>query len=277
MSIPSLSLNDGHRIPQLGLGIWQVPDADTPRVVGTAFELGYRHIDGAAAYGNEVGLGRAIRTAGLPREALFITTKLANPDQGRAKARDALDASLERLGLDYVDLYLIHWPCPRHDRFVESWQALVEAREAGKVRSIGVSNFRAQDIDRIVAATGVMPAVNQIELHPLLQQGALRAYGEAHGIVTESWSALAHGGELLAHPALQAIAGKHGKTVAQVILRWHVESGLVAFPKSVTPARIAENAAIFDFALDADDMVRIAAIDAGTRLGPDPADFEDMG
>jgi len=277
MSIPSLSLNDGYRIPQLGLGIWQVPDAETPRVVGTAFELGYRHIDGAAAYGNEVGLGRAIRTAGLPREALFITTKLANPDQGRAKARDALDASLERLGLDYVDLYLIHWPCPRHDRFVESWQALVEAREAGKVRSIGVSNFRAQDIDRIVAATGVMPAVNQIELHPLLQQGALRAYGEAHGIVTESWSALAHGGELLAHPALQAIAGKHGKTVAQVILRWHVESGLVAFPKSVTPARIAENAAIFDFALDADDMVRIAAIDAGTRLGPDPADFEDMG
>lgn len=274
--IPSLPLNDGHRIPQLGLGTWQVADVDTARVVSAAFELGYRHVDGAAAYGNEEGLGRGIRASGLPRADLFITTKLRNPDQGHKQALEALDASLARLGLDYVDLYLIHWPCPRHDRFVDSWKALVEARDAGKVRSIGVSNFRAQDIKRVVEATGVVPAVNQIELHPLLQQTELIAYGNAHGIVTESWSPLAHGGELLAHPILQAIASKHGKTVAQVVLRWHVELGLVVFPKSVTPARIAENAVIFDFILDADDMAKIATLDAGTRLGPDPADFEDM-
>lgn len=274
--IPSLALNDGHRIPQLGLGIWQVPDADTPRVVGAAFELGYRHVDGAAAYGNEEGLGRAIRTSGLPRAELFITTKLRNPDQGRTQALKALDASLAKLGLDYVDLYLIHWPCPRHDRFVDSWKALIEARDAGKVLSIGVSNFRAQDIERIVEATGIVPAVNQIELHPLLQQAELSAYGKAHGIVTEAWSPLAHGGELLADPALRGIAGKHGKSVAQVVLRWHVQAGRVIFPKSATPARIAENAAIFDFALDEGDMARIDALDAGKRLGPDPADFEDM-
>lgn len=274
-SIPSVALNDGHRIPQLGLGVWQVPAEDTARVVGAAFELGYRHIDGAAAYGNEEGIGRAVRASGLPRAELFVTTKLRNPDQGYDQALRALDASLDRLGLDYVDLYLIHWPCPAHDRFVDSWKALVRARETGKARSIGVSNFRAQDIERIVDATGVVPAVNQIELHPLLQQAELRAYAGPHGIVTESWSPLAHG-ELLAHPVLQAIAGKHGKSIAQVILRWHVQLGLVVFPKSVTPARIAENAAIFDFALDDDDMAKIAALDAGTRLGPDPADFEDM-
>ncbi len=274
--IPSIPLNDGHRIPQLGLGIWRVSDADTPRVVGAAFELGYRHIDGAVGYGNEEGLGRAIRASGLPRAELFITTKLNNPDQGHTQALKAVDASLARLGLDYVDLYLIHWPCPRHDRFVDSWKALIEARDSGKVRSIGVSNFRAQDIDRIVDATGVVPVVNQIELHPLLQQTELRAYANAHGIVTESWAPLARGGELLAHPVLQGIAGKHRKSVAQVVLRWHVQLGLVVFPKSVTPARVAENAAIFDFTLDTDDMAKIATLDAGTRLGPDPADFEDM-
>lgn len=274
--IPSLLLNDGHRIPQLGLGTWQMPDDDTARAVCTAFELGYRHIDGAAGYGNEEGLGRAIAASGLPRADLFITTKLRNPDQGHKQALKALDLSLAKLGLDYVDLYLIHWPCPGHDRFVDTWKALLEARDAGKVRSIGVSNFRAQDIERVVEATGVAPAVNQIELHPLLQQAELRAYGDAHGILTESWSPLAHGGELLAHPILKAIGGKHGKSAAQVILRWHVQLGLVVFPKSVTPSRIAENASIFDFSLDGEDMVKIATLDAGTRLGPDPADFEDM-
>lgn len=277
LSIPSIPLNDGHRIPQLGLGIWRVSDAETADVVGTAFELGYRHIDGAVGYGNEEGLGRAIRASDVPRSEIFITTKLNNPDQGRKEAVKAVDVSLTRLGLDYVDLYLIHWPCPRHDRFVDSWKALIEARDAGKVRSIGVSNFRAQDIERIVDATGVVPVVNQIELHPLFQQAELRSYASSHGIVTESWAPLARGGELLAHPVLQAIAGKHGKSAAQVILRWHVQLGLVVFPKSVTPARIAENAAIFDFVLDADDMAKIATLDAGTRLGPDPADFEDMG
>lgn len=275
-SIPSLLLNDGHRIPQLGLGIWQVSNADMPRAVGAAFDLGYRHIDGAAAYGNEESLGRAIRASGLPRSDLFITTKLRNPDQGRAEAAKALDASLAKLRLDYVDLYLIHWPCPRHDRFVDSWRALIAARDAGKARSIGVSNFRAQDIGRIVDATGVVPAVNQIELHPLLQQRGLDVYGVANGIVTEAWSPLAHGGELLADPLLRDIAGKHRKTTAQVILRWHVQSGRVVFPKSVTPARIAENAAIFDFILDDGDMAKIATLDAGVRLGPDPADYEDM-
>ena len=275
--IPSIVLNDGHRIPQLGMGIWRVADADTARVVGTAFDLGYRHIDGAAGYGNEEGLGRAIRASGLPRRELFITTKLNNPDQGRKEALKGLDVSLGKLGLDYVDLYLIHWPCPRHDRFVDSWKAMIEARDAGKVRSIGVSNFRAQDIDRIVDATGVVPAINQIELHPLLQQTELRAYASARDIITESWAPLARGGELLANPVLKAVADKNGKTVAQVVLRWHVQLGLVVFPKSVTPTRVAENASIFDFVLDDDDMAKIATLDAGTRLGPDPADFEDMG
>lgn len=275
-TIPSLPLNDGNRIPQLGLGTWQLADADTPRVVGEAFKLGYRHIDGAAGYGNEEGLGRAISASDLSRDELFITTKLRNPDQGHEQALRALDVSLGKLGLDYVDLYLIHWPCPAHDRFVDTWKALIEARNAGKVRSIGVSNFRAQDIDRAVQATGVVPAVNQIELHPLLQQSELRAYGNAHGILTESWSPLAHGGELLAHPVLAGIGQKHGKSSAQVVLRWHVQLGLVVFPKSVTPARIAENAAIFDFSLDNEDMAQIATLDVGTRLGPDPADYEDM-
>ena len=275
-TIPFLPLNDGHRIPQLGFGTWQLPDADTPRVVGAAFKLGYRHIDGAAGYGNEEGLGRAISASELPRAELFITTKLRNPDQGHKQALKALDVSLGKLGLDYVDLYLIHWPCPAHGRFVDTWKALVEARDAGKVRSIGVSNFRAQDIERVVEATGVVPAVNQIELHPLLQQAELRAYGNAHGILTESWSPLAHGGELLAHPILKTIGGKYGKSPAQVVLRWHVQLGLVFFPKSVTPARIAENASIFDFSLDGEDMAKIATLDAGIRLGPDPAEYEDM-
>jgi 2,5-diketo-D-gluconate reductase A len=275
-AIPSIQLNDGHRVPQLGFGIWQVPDVDTTRVVGAAFDVGYRHVDGAAAYGNEDGLGQAIHASGLPRSELFITTKLRNPDQGYKEALQAIDASRARLRLDYIDLYLIHWPCPRHGHFVDSWRALIEAREAGKVRSIGVSNFRAEDIDRIVDATGVVPAVNQIELHPLLQQSELRAYADAHQIVTESWSALSQGGNLLAHPILQSIGKKHGKSVAQVILRWHMQLGLVAFPKSVTPARIAENFAIFDFVLDAGDMAQIASLDSGTRLGPDPANFEDM-
>lgn len=270
-SIPRLRLNDGHFIPQLGLGVWQTPAEQTARVVGAAFALGYRHIDTAAIYGNESGVGQAIAASGLKRDELFITTKLWNADQGREQAQHALDASLARLGLDYVDLYLIHWPCPANDRFVASWEALIQAQRDGKARSIGVSNFRAQDIERIVAASGVVPAVNQIELHPLLQQTELRHYGAAHGILTEAWSPLAQGGELLTEPRLRTIAERLGKSVAQVILRWHLQLGLVVFPKSVTPARIAENAAIFDFELEADDMATITTLDAGHRLGPDPA------
>lgn len=272
--IPNLVLNDGHHIPQFGLGVWQTPADETARVVAQAFELGYRHIDTATIYGNEDGVGQAIAQSGLAREELFITTKLWNDDQGYDSALKALDASLARLGLASVDLYLIHWPRPASGLAVDSWKALVQAQRDGKVRSIGVSNFRSEDIDRIVDATGVVPAVNQIELHPLLQQAQLRADNAARGIVTESWSPLAQGGELLRHAGLQAIAGKHGKSVAQVILRWHIQLGLVVFPKSVTPSRIAENAAIFDFALDDADIATITALDAGKRLGPDPATLD---
>lgn len=273
-TIPSVSLNDGRSIPQLGLGVWQTPAEETARVVGTAFELGYRHVDTAAIYRNEEGVGQAVAASGLPHGELFITTKLWNADQGYDRALKALDTSLRKLALDYVDLYLIHWPCPADGKFVDTWKALVRAREDGKARSIGVSNFRPQDIDRIVEATGVVPAVNQIELHPLFQQKELRAYDTAHGIATESWSPLAQGGELLGDARLREIAGKHGKTPAQVILRWHVQLGLVVFPKSVTPSRIAENAAIFDFALDGSDLARIAELDVGRRLGPDPATLQ---
>jgi 2,5-diketo-D-gluconate reductase A len=270
-SIPTLPLIDGRRIPQFGLGVWQTPADETARVVGEAFKLGYRHIDTAAIYKNEEGVGRAIAEAGLPRDELFITTKLWNADQGHASTLKALDSSLSKLDLDYVDLYLIHWPCPEDDKFVDTWKAMIEAQAQGKVRSIGVSNFRIADIEHLLAETGVMPVVNQIELHPLLQQSALREYHQRHGILTESWSPLAQGGELLKDAGLQAIGQAHGKTAAQVILRWHVQLGLVVFPKSVTPARIKENAEIFDFELSAKEMAQIGKLDAGTRLGPDPS------
>jgi 2,5-diketo-D-gluconate reductase A len=273
-SVPSLTLLDGRRIPQFGLGVFQTPAAETAQAVGTAFDLGYRHIDTAAIYGNEEGVGRAVAASGLPREQLFITTKLWNAEQGYDSALRAFDASLGRLGLDYVDLYLIHWPCPAKDRFVDSWKALIELQRQGRAKSIGVSNFRIEDLDRIAAETGVVPAVNQIELHPLLQQEALRAYHARHGIVTESWSPIARGGELLQHPVLAAMARKHGKTPAQVVLRWHVELGLVVFPKSVTPSRIKENIEIFDFRLDPEDLAAIKALDAGKRIGPDPGKLD---
>jgi 2,5-diketo-D-gluconate reductase A len=272
-AIPQIALNDGHAIPQFGLGVFLTPPAETAAAVATALELGYRHIDTAAIYHNEDGVGEAVRASGLARGSLFLTTKLWNADQGHDSALAALDASLARLGTDYVDLYLIHWPCPAQDRFVETWQALIEARAQGKARSIGVSNFRIEDLERLVQATGVVPAVNQIELHPRLQQGELRAWHAAHGIVTESWSPLARGNDLLGEPLLAAIAARHGKTVAQVILRWHIQLGLVVFPKSVHAGRLAENLDIFDFALSAEDMAAIATLDAGARIGPDPATF----
>ncbi len=273
-AIPQIALNDGHAIPQFGLGVFLTPPAETAAAVATALELGYRHIDTAAIYHNEDGVGEAVRASGLARGSLFLTTKLWNADQGHDSALAALDASLARLGTDYVDLYLIHWPCPAQDRFVETWQALIEARAQGKARSIGVSNFRIEDLERLVQATGVVPAVNQIELHPRLQQGELRAWHAAHGIVTESWSPLARGNDLLGEPLLAAIAARHGKTVAQVILRWHIQLGLVVFPKSVHAGRLAENLDIFDFALSAEDMAAIATLDAGARIGPDPATFD---
>lgn len=273
-AIPQIALNDGHAIPQFGLGVFLTPPAETAAAVATALELGYRHIDTAAIYHNEDGVGEAVRASGLARGSLFLTTKLWNADQGHDSALAALDASLARLGTDYVDLYLIHWPCPAQDRFVETWQALIEARAQGKARSIGVSNFRIEDLERLIQATSVVPAVNQIELHPRLQQGELRAWHAAHGIVTESWSPLARGNDLLGEPLLAAIAARHGKTVAQVILRWHIQLGLVVFPKSVHAGRLAENLDIFDFALSAEDMAAIATLDAGARIGPDPATFD---
>lgn len=270
-NVPCLTFSDGKRIPQFGLGVFQTPADETAEVVATAFGLGYRHIDTAAIYRNESGVGQAIAGSGIPRDELFITTKLWNADQGYDSALRALDSSLLKLKLDYVDLYLIHWPCPANDRFVDSWKALIAAQKDGKVKSIGVSNFRIADLERIVTETGVVPVANQIELHPLFQQKELREYHARHGIVTESWSPLARGGELLGDATLQAIAGKHGKSVAQVVLRWHLQLGLVVFPKSVTPSRIKENIEIFDFALDDADLAAITGLDAGTRIGPDPA------
>ncbi|MFT4198303.1 MAG: aldo/keto reductase [Pseudoxanthomonas sp.] len=271
-SVPSLEMLDGYTIPQFGLGVFQAPPDQTAAAVAAAFEIGYRHIDTAAIYRNEQGVGQAIAGAGLAREELFVTTKLWNADQGRASAHQALDASLRRLGLDYVDLYLIHWPCPAKGLYVDSWKAMIEAREAGKVRSIGVSNFRIEDIEHLVAETGVLPVVNQIELHPLLQQQALRDYHADHGILTESWSPIAQG-EVLGDPLLVEIAQTHGRTPAQVVLRWHVQLGLVVFPKSVRPARMRENIDVFDFQLSLEQMAAIAALDAGQRRGPDPATF----
>ena len=273
-AIPSLTFNDGHRIPQFGLGTWQATDEETPQLLASAFAAGYRHIDTAAIYRNEAGVGRGIAASGLPREDLFVTTKLWNADQGYDSALRALDSSLRKLRLDYVDLYLIHWPCPAQGKAVESWKALIEAQKAGKARSIGVSNFRIEDLERIIGETSVVPVANQIELHPWFQQHALRDFHAKHGIVTESWSPLAQGGDLLAEPLLQTLAVKHGKTRAQIVLRWHVQSGLVVFPKSSNPARIRENIDVFDFALDEDDMAAIAKLDAGKRIGPDPAKLD---
>lgn len=270
-SVPSLTFNDGHRIPQFGLGVYLTPDPDMPAVLKAAFAAGYRHIDTAAIYRNEAGVGRGIAESGIARNELFVTTKLWNADQGYDSTMRALDSSLVKLRLDHVDLYLIHWPCPGNGRFVESWKALVEAQKSGKAKSIGVSNFRIEDLEQIIGETGVVPAANQVELHPWLQQHELRDYHARHGIVTEAWSPLAQGSELLTDPTLQALAAKHGKTRAQVVLRWHVQSGLVVFPKSANPARIRENIDVFDFTLDDAEMAAIAKLDAGKRIGPDPA------
>jgi 2,5-diketo-D-gluconate reductase A len=268
---PFITLNDGRRMPQLGLGVWQTPDADCPAVVRAALQAGYRSVDTAAVYGNEHGVGEGLRAA--PRDAVFVTTKLWNDRQGYDSALTAFDQSLSRLGLDYVDLYLIHWPVPRHGLYRQSWKALVEIQKSGRARSIGVSNFNAELIDELVAETGVTPAVNQIELHPGFQQADLRAAHAARGIVTESWSPLGRGA-MLEDPVIVSIARKHGKTPAQVIVRWHLDLGLVVIPKSVRPERIRENIDVFGFGLDPDDLAAIAAIDNPQgRTGPNPATF----
>lgn len=267
---PSITLNDGRAIPQLGLGVWQASNEQAATAVRAALQAGYRHVDTAAIYDNETGVGEGIASSGVKREEIFVTTKLWNDAQGGDSALKAFDQSLKRLKLDYVDLYLIHWPAPRKDRYVESWKTLVKLQKDGRAKSIGVSNFTPEHLDRIIAETGVTPVLNQIELHPRFQQTALRDAHAKRGISTESWSPLGQG-KLLTDPVVGAIAAKHKRTPAQVIIRWHLDSGLIVIPKSVTPSRIQENADVFGFRLDADDMAKIAGLDAANgRIGPDP-------
>ncbi|TVT25445.1 aldo/keto reductase [Amycolatopsis rhizosphaerae] len=270
--VPDLELNNGVAIPQLGFGVFQVPAEDTAEVVRTALRTGYRSIDTAAAYRNETGVGAAIRDCGLPRGELFVTTKLWNSDQGYDSALRAFDAGMERLGLDYLDLYLIHWPLPARDTYVETWRAFGKLLSEGRVRAIGVSNFQIPHLQRLIDETGVVPAVNQVELHPNLAQAELRAFHADHGIVTEAWSPLAQGA-LLSDETITGLASRHGRSPAQIVLRWHLQLGNVVIPKSVTPSRIAENFALFDFALTDEDMAAIGKLDTGARIGPDPDTF----
>jgi 2,5-diketo-D-gluconate reductase A len=271
-SIPSVTLHDGVEIPQLGFGVFQVPPAETQQVVEAALAAGYRHIDTAGAYRNEAGVGEAIAAAGIARDELFITTKLWNSEQGYDSTLAAFDKSLERLGLEHVDLYLIHWPMPSEDRYLDTWRAFERIHAEGRARSIGVSNFRIEDLERVEAEAEQLPTVNQIELHPSLQQTELRAWHAEHDIATEAWSPLAQGA-VLDDETIATIAAHHEKTPAQTILRWHLQLGNVVIPKSVTPGRIHENIDVFDFELSEDDMAAIARLDAGERTGPDPATF----
>ncbi len=271
-STPTLELNDGHQIPQLGFGVFLVPPEDTAEVVQKALATGYRHIDTAAAYGNEAGVAAGIERSGVPRDQVFVTTKLPNSHHGYEAAQRAIDSSLEQLGLDHVDLYLIHWPRPAQDRYVETWRALTEFKADGRATSIGVSNFTAEHLERIIGESGETPTVNQIELHPRLVQAELRRLHDRHHIVTEAWSPLGRA-RLFDEPVIAGVAQAHGRTPAQVILRWHIQLGNVVFPKSVTSERIEENFDIFDFELDDEQMDAIERVDAGQRFGPDPARF----
>jgi diketogulonate reductase-like aldo/keto reductase len=272
IQIPMIELPGDVTIPQFGIGVFQVPPEETTENVTHAIEAGYRHIDTAKAYGNEAQVGQAVRASGLDRSEFFITTKVFNSDHGYDTTTAALKASLGRLEMEHVDLYLIHWPVPSQDRYVETWEALIDAQKAGLARAIGVSNFQPDHLRRIVDETGVTPAVNQIELHPYLQQHGLRREHADRGIVTEAWSPLAQGA-VLDDPAITQIAAAHGKTPGQVVLRWHIQLGNVVFPKSVTVERIRQNIDIFDFELSADEMEAIEALDRGERTGPDPDTF----
>jgi diketogulonate reductase-like aldo/keto reductase len=277
VTVPNVTFNNGVTMPQLGYGVWQVPDAEAERVVKIALETGYRSIDTAAIYENEEGTGRALRASGVPREELFVTTKLWNSEQGYDSTLRAFDASLERLGLEYVDLYLIHWPMPSRGLYLDTWRAFEKLHADGRVRAIGVSNFTVETLTRLLDETEVVPVLNQIELHPYLQQEELRAFHAEHGILTEAWSPLGQGKGLLDDAELARLAAGHGKTPAQLVLRWHLELGNVVIPKSATPSRIAENFDVFDFELTDEDKAAIAALDKGTRFGPDPATFTGLG
>ncbi|MGL4236730.1 aldo/keto reductase [Tabrizicola sp.] len=273
MTQPLLALNDDRSIPQLGFGLWQVPAGSTATTTAAALRLGYRLVDGAAVYGNEAGQGEGVRQSGLPRDQFFVTTKVWNSDQGFDSAIRAAEASLKRLGLPYVDLLLIHWPCSRKDRYLDTWRALIRLRDDGKARSIGVSNFLEPHLERIIGETGVTPVLNQVELNPRLQQPALRAFHAKHGIVTQSWTPLGRGQSFDASP-IQAAARRSGKTPVQVILRWHIQIGASVIPRSTREAGLAENLDIFDFALTEAEMAAMATLDEGARCGPDPATFE---
>ncbi len=271
-SVPAVTLHDGVEIPQLGFGVFQVPPEKTQDVVDEALETGYRHIDTAAAYRNERGVGAAIAASGIPREEIFVTTKLWNSAQGYESTLGAFQKSIDRLGMDHVDLYLIHWPVPTEGRALDTWRAFEKIHSEGGSRTIGVSNFRVEDLEQLDREAEVLPTVNQIELHPHFPQAELRAWHAEHGIATESWSPLAQG-DLLANETIAAVAARHDRTPAQAILRWHLQLGNVVIPKSVTPKRIRENFALFDFELTDDDMTEIAALDVGQRIGPDPGTF----
>jgi 2,5-diketo-D-gluconate reductase A len=270
---PSLQMNDGRAIPQLGFGVFQVPPEDTAQVVSHALRTGYRHVDTAAAYRNEEGVGQALAQVNAEPGEIFVTTKVWNSDQGRERAQRSCQRSLQRLGLDAVDLLLIHWPVPSAGKQVETWEALVQLREQGDARSIGVSNFRIEDLERVIDATGVVPAVNQIELHPAFQQSELRSFHDRHGILTEAWSPLGQGAALRGQQITE-IAEAHGRTPAQVVLRWHLQLGNVVIPKSVTPSRIEENFDLDGFSLGEDEMAAIGRLDSPDgRIGPDPGTF----
>ncbi len=270
---PTITLNNGVVMPRLGFGVFQIPDAETTEAVGAALRAGYRSIDTAAAYRNEKGVGIALAESGIKRDELFITTKLWNGDQGYDEALRAFDRSIGALGLDTVDLYLIHWPTPAKDKYLDTWRAFERIHADGRVRAIGVSNFQPEHLRRLIDNSDVVPALNQIELHPFLVQEELRAFHAEHGIATEAWSPLAKGGELLGNPTVTAIADRLGRTPAQVVIRWHLQLGNVVIPKSVTPSRIEENINVFDFELTADDVAALTALDKGLRTGPDPDTF----
>ena len=267
---PLLKFNDGIYAPQLGFGVYQIDDAQATDAVSTALKVGYRSIDTAAFYKNEKGVGEAISQSGIPRSEIFLTTKLWNGDQGFDATLKAFDASMDKLHQDYLDLYLIHWPRPAKDQFVDTFKAFIRLRDEGRIKSIGVSNFQPKHLEKLIAETGVVPVVNQIELHPDFAQTELAAFNKSKNIVTESWSPLGQGGELLKNKTLKEIAEAHGKTTAQVIIRWHLQLGHMVIPKSETPSRIKENFDVFDFELTSDELKKIGGLDAGNRLGPDP-------
>jgi diketogulonate reductase-like aldo/keto reductase len=268
--IPQIALNDGNSIPQLGFGVFKVPDDETQAAVERALESGYRSIDTASFYQNERGVGRALRMSGLPREEVFIASKVWNDAHGREPTRASLERSLELLDLDRLDLFLIHWPVPARDRYLETWQTLIDLRDEGLISSIGVSNFEPGHLQRLALETQVVPAVNQVEMHPYLIQQAVRDYDREHGIVTEAWSPLAKGGGLLNETVITGLAAEHGKSPAQVVIRWHLQRESVVIPKSVTPSRVRENLEVFDFELSDAEIEAINALDRDLRTGPDP-------